>query len=230
MADHHYNRHSLQATYIRNVIVQALRQPLSTSSLRLPSNFIYSNPTINALSSFIGSLFSPDDVTIGLTSESDVVAEMEAMVEKYSVDFPVHRGGGVDGANSVGEVVLLTGTTGRLGSHLLAQLLAKPSVTKVYALNRAAKGTISKRQRDSFTHWGLDEMLLSSEKLVLADADFSKPDVGISEGLYDEVRSILCSKYLYILNAGHLQIRDSVTSIIHNGNSFFCSFNLSHFG
>lgn len=152
------------------------------------------------------------------------------MVEKYSVDFPVHRSGGVDGANSVDEVVLLTGTTGRLGSHLLAQLLAKPSVTKVYALNRAAKGSIAGRQHDAFVHWGLDEALLSGEKLVLAKADFSKSDLGIGEDLYNEVRFILCREYSIILKVDYPQVRDSVTSIIHNGNYSLYSFILSHFG
>lgn len=204
LADRHSLRHSLQATYIRNVIVQALRQTPSTSSLRLPSNFLYSHPTINALSSFIHSLFSPDDVIMGLPEESDTITEMEAMVEKYGADLPVHRGGGGGAANSMDEVVLLSGTTGRLGAHLLAQLLAKSSVTKVYALNRPAKGSIAKRHQGAFANWGLDDALLSGEKLVLAEADFSKPDLGIGESLYNEVCFILCSEYVPSLKLGSL--------------------------
>ena len=94
------------------------------------------------------------------------------------------------------ETVLVTGTTGRLGSHLLAQLLARPDVARVYALNRPALGasrSIEERTRSAFKLWGLDESLLTSDKVVLLVGDLTKAKFGLEAHVYDEVRlSALC--------------------------------------
>jgi nucleoside-diphosphate-sugar epimerase len=48
-------------------------------------------------------------------------------------------------------VIVITGTTGGLGSHLLERCLADPHVERVYALNRpSANGSLLAKQRDAF--------------------------------------------------------------------------------
>lgn len=178
---------SLQATYIRNAIMHAVRQPLSASRIRLPNNFVYANPTISSLSSFVFSLFSSHDQGSGDKRERDAKA-MEAMLEKYSADFPVHRAGSGPAAESLDEVVMVSGTSGRLGAHLLAQLLEKSSVKKVYAVNRPSKEDVRERQKKTFENWELNAALLESGKAVLVEADFAKPFFGLSEEMYSEVR------------------------------------------
>ena len=49
---------SLQATYIRNTVLHALRQSSRVALHALPANFVYDNPTIAALTAFILRLFS----------------------------------------------------------------------------------------------------------------------------------------------------------------------------
>lgn len=165
--------------------MHALRQPLTNSGphLRLPSSFVYINPTISALTSFILSLFSSDVQNTASTPE----CVMQAMVDKYSADFPVHNSRGAPAAKVLDEVVLVSGTSGRLGAHLLAQLLVKPSVVKVYALNRPSRQNVLERQLKAFENWELDVRLLAGGKVVLLEADFTKPDFGLGETLYNEV-------------------------------------------
>lgn len=182
---------SLQATYIRNAIIHALREPLvsSGSRLRLPNSFVYNNPTISALASYILSLFSSNEQSAENNRER-IAKSMQVMVSKYGGDFPVHNPHGAHEAKTLDEVVLVSGTSGRLGAHLLAQLLVKPSVTRVYALNRPSKQNILERQLKAFENWELDERLLAGGKVVLLEVDFTKADFGVGETVYNEVCSV----------------------------------------
>ncbi len=123
---------------------------------------------------------------------------MRALLEKYSAGlerrFPEKAANGhANGhANGTAEIVLVTGTTGRLGSHLLAQLLQRPDVVRVYALNRESSGSVAaleKRSREAFKQWGLDESLLSGGKVSFHAVDLAKPNFALSEELYHEVSS-----------------------------------------
>ena len=85
-------------------------------------------------------------------------------------------------------VVLLTGSTGNLGSEILEKLLRSTRVTKVYALNRhSTSQAISERHLARFRDKGLDSALLASDKLVYVEGDLSKERLGISEELFSEV-------------------------------------------
>jgi FlaA1/EpsC-like NDP-sugar epimerase len=74
------------------------------------------------------------------TEDSDPTAVIKKMIDSYSRDMPT-----INAENKIkpdGEVVLLTGSTGGLGSYLLASLIADERVKKIYALNRpSAKKT-----------------------------------------------------------------------------------------
>lgn len=121
------------------------------------------------------------------SSESPVgkVFEMTQMAKKYCQDFTPHSG-------SVPlpeqEVILITGTTGSIGAHVLADFLALPSVSKVYALNRKNHISLLERQRDSFRMRGLDVALIDSSKLVLLEADVTQPDFALPVVVLHEVR------------------------------------------
>ncbi|KDQ15200.1 hypothetical protein BOTBODRAFT_145241 [Botryobasidium botryosum FD-172 SS1] len=122
--------------------------------------------------------------------------ELEALVAKYTADFPVHRPT-VPAPSS--EVALVTGTTGGLGSALLAHLVMLPTVSRIYAFNRKdVKGRpLKQRQAEALTVRGLDGSVVDSPKVVLIEGNGAAPDLGISESLFAEMR-------------------DSVTFIIHN--------------
>lgn len=160
---------------------------------------MYVNPTINALTSsiirFVGNIHDPEN-----RDEHDIRA-MHDMVEKYGNDLPVHHARAFPAVISTGEIIVITGTTGRLGAHLLAQLLEKPSVRHVYALNRPSDYQVSERQSRVFQRWGIDTGLLDGKNIMFLDADLSKRRLGLDPHIYD-------------------QIRDSATGIIHNGQFY----------
>ncbi|KAG9126236.1 hypothetical protein FRC07_004316 [Ceratobasidium sp. 392] len=86
------------------------------------------------------------------------------------------------------ERVVVTGSTGALGSYLLANLLEDDTVEKVWALNRSSR-RMEERQRISFADKGLDVDLLKNEKLVLVEADLEGEKLGLGADLYKEIQS-----------------------------------------
>ncbi|KAL1938320.1 hypothetical protein VTO73DRAFT_11771 [Trametes versicolor] len=190
---------SLQATWIRNTILHAVRTTTKVSTHDVPGNFVYLHPTIAGLSTFLHGLVSGKSIDKN-AERAERLAQMKALVEKYSAKWPSPQWEATVTAPAAGETLLVTGSTGRVGSHLLAQLVQKPEVTHVYALNREPTGGAAKleaRQREALKTWGLDPALLDGGKVTFLPADLAKPSFGLDEKTYGELRS-------------------SVTAILHN--------------
>jgi hypothetical protein len=125
----------------------------------------------------------------------DVKTDIENMIEKYSVGL---RHSAIDASSTTfngrsqleGEgdhVVVLTGSTGGLGSYILASLLQREDVSVIYAFNRPSNGSIQRRQISRFEDRGLDVTLLQSEKLVYVETDTSHDRLGLDNELYQRV-------------------------------------------
>ena len=164
---------------------------------RISQNVIFSNPTLRLLAGHLIQLVTGKDASPSPTA--DPKAEIEAMIAKYSVGLNDDVGGPARSRMiHHGDVVLLTGSTGGLGSYLLASLLSREDIAVIYAFNRPSKtGTIKQRQRAAFEDRGLDTVLLDSEKLIYVEGDATQPHLSLDNRTYGE-------------------IRDSVTVIIHN--------------
>jgi thioester reductase-like protein len=75
------------------------------------------------------------------------------------------------------EIQILTGATGSLGSHLLAQIVAQSCVSKVFCLVRTSKGqSASTRLEEALAQRKLS---IVSPKVIALSADLSHPNLGI---------------------------------------------------
>ncbi|KIJ61725.1 hypothetical protein HYDPIDRAFT_158984 [Hydnomerulius pinastri MD-312] len=213
---------SLSSTFLKNRIFGSLgassNEDIREATSRINQNIIFLNPTIRLLARYLIKIVVHKDAS----TAPDAKAEIEDMIEKYSSGFGDKVSNGVlatngslnnghtahtNGSFDHSHVVLLTGSTGGLGSYLLASLLNHKSVSVVYAFNRPSKSTTSEqRQRSAFEDRGLDTALLESEKLVFVEGDTAQQNLGLDNGLY-------------------AQIRSSLTTIIHN--AWRLDFNLS---
>ena len=185
--------YSLSVTYLRNRILGALRKSsdpeVKKAAPHIPPNVIFENPTIRLLSSRIAALVNDNGAGHGVDFIEQHEQAINAMIEKYSVglDGPVD---GVLPSTQLVEpaVILLTGSTGGLGSFLLSELLKSPAVQHVFAFNRpSSTKSIEERQKWAFRDRGLEIDLLDSNKLVYVEADASLEKCGLSPAQYEEV-------------------------------------------
>ncbi|EJC99755.1 acetyl-CoA synthetase-like protein [Fomitiporia mediterranea MF3/22] len=191
-----YGLDSLQATWIRNTIMRALRESHTKLVHKISANFVYEHPTIAGLARYISSMVAGHEISEAESREARK-KELLQLVNKFTQSFPGFTAS--TRKNQRGHIVLLTGSTGSLGSSLLARLLQSDSVAVVYALSRPSEGDIvESRLYKSFEREGMDLNLLRSGKLKALDGDPSKGEFGLGTEQYTELRS-------------------TVTHVIHNG-------------
>ena len=174
-----------------SILLRTLRTALGTSkatqareaSEKLNYQTIFTHPTVSRLTEFLVRMCTSKQDP----PPSNILHSIRSMIQKYEykrMDQKVSLGVRDD---VIKERIVVTGTTGALGSHLLAVLLESNAVERVWALNRKSKEGLVERQRTSFEDKMLDASLLESDKLVLLEADLKDMNLGLEESIYQEV-------------------------------------------
>ncbi|KAE8148866.1 hypothetical protein BDV25DRAFT_141355 [Aspergillus avenaceus] len=175
---------SLQSIRLRKLIISTL----DIGGQKLSQNFVFEHPSIQAMA---------DELTrlrLGLGPERQIPVEeqMSKLIEKYSTDFKVHVP--VSQANK-GERIAVTGATGSLGAHLVAQLVQMEHVNTVYCLVRAnSPRSALQRVRQSLFDRGLFYTLTpaNERKIIALPADLSNPTrLGMDETTYTDLKQSL---------------------------------------
>jgi thioester reductase-like protein len=112
---------------------------------------------------------------------------MMNFVEKYTQDFPAHRP--ECGVVPRGCVVLITGTTGAIGSNTLAKLYESPDVFRIVVLARKSTTPIFAWQKKALEDRGLDPKIVDSPKIVLLEGDPALPSLGLGDDILLDLRS-----------------------------------------
>ncbi|PGH13811.1 hypothetical protein AJ79_03379 [Helicocarpus griseus UAMH5409] len=81
-------------------------------------------------------------------------------------------------------VVVVTGATGSLGSHLVAAFAEKPNVKMVVCLNRPSSMTAEARQEDAFSRRGISLSPKERTKLRVFEVDSFRPQLGLAASEY----------------------------------------------
>ena len=172
-------------TLVRRVNASAGRQALSTRA-------VYSNPTIRG----IASLVAPEREVNGVSQNTlSREARMEAMYRSLSSNLPINVRHPVQPPDSQGPTVLLTGSTGSLGSYILNALhthTISPRVDRVICLNRGADAP--DRQHAIHTTRGL---ATDFSRVRFLRSDLSEPRLGLERDEY-------------------VELLEQVTHVIHN--------------
>ncbi|KAJ8081122.1 putative NRPS-like protein biosynthetic cluster [Marasmius tenuissimus] len=184
-----YGCSSLQATRIEIIIRNSLEGVLNShSAVKSIRNFVYEYQTPRGIAQYLISTFHE----AAATSITPRIKEMEQLVDSLVTNFPFfgfERTVGIKDSESESVVVLVTGTTGALGSNLLSTLLGDDTVHKVYALNRRNMDkNLHERQRDAFLKQGLDPELLVGPKVNLLEADLARPHFGLDKSDFEKMR------------------------------------------
>lgn len=183
---------SLQAL----TVVRKLRRGLRIQDIA--SSTLYTNPSIAQLTSAIVNFFeddTPENIQqITGKIRDTMLKEFQSRIDSIPSTSPTVR----KKDNNNREIIVLTGSTGTLGSYILGSLLSDPRVAHIYCLNRSPSG---KALRDSRS--------LSADttesRVTFLTTDLSKPHFGLQ---YEDYSKLLAA-----------------TRIIHN--AWPVNFNLS---
>lgn len=128
---------SLKTTQIFHDLQSALGSSLGPRTIT--SRILYENPSISKLSSAMCELLNNQDLNSnGCTRDSRRVEEMKSLVDKYSSNIPCMSQRKVFHRTKAPLNVILTGSTGSLGSQILDRLLKDPKIGTIYCLDRSA--------------------------------------------------------------------------------------------
>ncbi len=149
----------------------------------LATRSIYANPTPRRLAQYLLSLLQSGGKTTPESEEEHEVHAMKTIWQKYTTDLQRPKTARPDPADE-DQTVLLTGSTGMLGSYILDQLVKNPSVKKIICLNRAIDGG-ARQQATAMKERGLARNHI--EKTELYHADMSRPDFGLPPDVFSRL-------------------------------------------
>ena len=154
----------------------------------LSAQTLYANPTIRKLSDFIHKRLNqhgiPGDERDGL--QQSRIAQMASLVHKYTEDLPQVSSRKNQRLETKKLNVVLTGSTGSLGLHILLSLLDDPNIMKIYCLNRSVNGR--ERQEQSFANLGFDRNL-DFPRVEFIQANYGEGRLGIPHVQFNELAS-----------------------------------------
>ena len=107
---------------------------------------------------------------------------VDEYVRKYTAGFSSPRPSA--SVNDGAKVVLITGASGSLGSHLV-DAIARSDVKRVVCLNRHHKTEAYLRQKEAMTEKSILSFDEIRPKLLVLQTDASKPLLGLSDSEYD---------------------------------------------
>ena len=170
---------SLQSTRLRAKLLQTIQ----LNGNPVPQNIVFEYPTIAKLARALMGISDGQAV-----EAQNVTPQMEELVARYG-DFPKH----VPLPRAAKEIaVVVTGATGSLGAHIVAQLAVRNDITEIYCLVRASSQQSAKRRtvhslRERAIYHTLP--VAARRKIRHYPSDFSQPRLGLDDGAYDELSS-----------------------------------------
>ncbi|KAF9894311.1 hypothetical protein FE257_007814 [Aspergillus nanangensis] len=166
---------------------------------------IYGHPTIARLSLVVTAILAGN-----ASAEIPRAQKLQDLVDKYTSDLPARSPQPLPtGSHTPPSTVILTGSTGSLGTYLLHSLLSTPTISKIYCLNRSSDAPT--RQQTSFREKSLP-LTDWQTRIEFLQASLGDPHFGLTKAKY---QSLLDSVDTIIHNAWKVDFNHSVDSFEH---------------
>lgn len=177
---------SLQAVRLRRLLLSSFphNNPTFLSAERISIDFVYKYASVAKLAQALR-----DDGDLNGT-HNDLEHKIEDFTNLYSLKQPTSP----ELQHGTGSVVLLTGSTGSLGTHLLAQLASLPNVARVVCLNRLPLDAryhhqdAYERQFKTAETKGVTIPLQDRLKIEVILIDPAAPHLGLQDAEYARLR------------------------------------------
>lgn len=174
---------SLQAL----VVVRKLRRSLGMS---IPLSTLYTNPSVLTLTARIVQLLDQRQTSEASQEQAqrkerkDLIQDYKDMIDKlllsnFNVESNVPP-------KQEQEIVILTGSTGTLGSYVLDSLIRNPTVADIYCLNRAEDGLSTQNKKNQLL--GLQNCP-NNKRVSFWTVDLSQKFFNLTRSQYEELSS-----------------------------------------
>ena len=187
---------SLQATKLHNILRMALDKKLKAQSDKslLSRGFVYSHPTIATQCEALAVLArNPHGSSrVNEPSRTELMNQAVDRHIKAISDMGVasNRSKAEENDEADGKIVIVTGSTGNLGSTLVFNLAQDPSISHIYCLNRpsSSESSESDRQHRAFNKAGICLPRHLWSKLHPLVAQPQEPNFGLSANIYTQLQ------------------------------------------
>ena len=186
---------SMQAMQLRRILMACWPYP---DRKPLPKDFVYRNPSVANMTNAIKAYSNRD---VNVRDLPDRAKQINEMVSRFSTEKPSGRKAG-----NLGAVILLTGSTGSLGCHLLAHLADLPMVSRIICIIRP-QGIASKDENAVLPKQRQEQALLS--KLLTPPQTW--------ETKIEVIATRTNEKNLGLHATQYLELQQTVTHVLHNG-------------
>ncbi|KAF9007727.1 acetyl-CoA synthetase-like protein [Hymenopellis radicata] len=175
---------SLTATALRTRLIAAATVIQSPSAEEITLDWVYQHPTIVAMSGALVNTAAERPAPVTIESLLDMYTPM---ISSTTIDISAYPTAQAQNTCAV----LLTGSTGALGSFILADLIKHPDVDAIYCLSRVSGSSKSLLDRhcEVFNRQALDKELLTSPKVRLLPADLLVADLGLGSDTLTQIKT-----------------------------------------
>ncbi|KAJ5240865.1 uncharacterized protein N7469_002456 [Penicillium citrinum] len=177
---------SLQSIRLRTAILRTL----DLSGQKLSQNFVFENPSLKTMADELTRLRLGNSPKVQIPVEE----RMKNLIEKYSSGFETHTS---IPRVADGQHIVLTGATGSLGAHIVAQLVQSNDVRKVYCLVRAKSINAARRRVAQSLHARKVSLALTpaaERKIVALPADLTNAEnLGLDKDTFSKLRKTATS-------------------------------------
>ncbi|GKZ23559.1 putative NRPS-like protein biosynthetic cluster [Aspergillus brasiliensis] len=167
---------SLQAVKLRRLLAGSVKAARGSTGFKpeVSRDFVYRNPSVNKMArALTGAPSEPND-----TAE----ATFDQLVDEFS---------STSSGRQQRRTVLLTGSTGSLGSYLLSKLLETPSVDSIICLNRPSTEDGQTRQKRLMISRGINIPEDSWSRVLFMRTNISLPHLGLDESQYAHLTAVI---------------------------------------
>ncbi|KAK2603059.1 hypothetical protein N8I77_009543 [Diaporthe amygdali] len=176
---------SIQSLEITATLKHNLEALKSTSVAWMAPRLIFQHSTLASLSKVLGT-FLNDGVLPAEDSPSNRGRALDEAVARYIKDLPTKSISQPKAGSrkDSGQNIAIIGSTGYVGSHIVAKLLKNSAISHIYCLNRGSDISASRKRTLSKLDENIDVPL---EKFTFMQVDLGAPHLGLAEEQYQKI-------------------------------------------
>ncbi len=177
----------------------SIQSVLFKNNINVKSQVLFENPTIRSVSDYITS-----ERTSDLTNDIKIYAPKKTLISDITIKSKSPKN------------ILLTGVTGFLGAHILAEVINTYPDTNIFCVIRNKPSKNFRERLKEILHYYFNDKydLLIDDRIIPVEGDLARDNLGIDITLY----KTLIDKIDYIINVASLVKHFGDYNLFYNSN------------